>query len=165
MIHNDKRFDGIEAPSVWSVENNRGLRSSSSLMRRIVPITVDELFQIFRRKRNAENATSYFIFIPAKAYHKKRAHIIVVNYIIILGIFRSVYNHLLISPTDPFVISNFCAYISLTLGSPLPALELAANEKRTKTDKLSLPLMLLTRPYREYGARCKSVFAEFVIYF
>jgi len=138
-------------------------------MRRIVSIMVDELFRIFRRKRNAENATSYFIFIPAKAYHEKRAHIIVVNYIIILGIFRSVYNHLLISPTDPFVTSYLCAYISLTLGSPLLALVDRSSSLQMKSEqkrKISpSPLMLLTRLYREYGVRCKSVFAEFVIYF
>lgn len=116
-------------------DNNRGLRSSSSLMRRIVPITVDELFRIFGRKRNAENATSYFIFIPAKAYHEKRAHIIVVNYIIILCIFRSVYNRLLISPTDPFVTSYLCAYISLTLGSPLFALVDRSSSLQMKSER------------------------------
>lgn len=121
-------------------DNNRGLRSSSSLMRRIVPITVDELFRTFRRKRNAENATSYFIFIPAKAYHEKREHIIIVNYIIILGIFRSVYNCLLISATDPFVTSYLCAYISLTLGFPFLAfadrsssLQMKSERKRTSS--------------------------------
>jgi len=140
-------------------------------MRRIVPITVDELFRIFRWKRNTENATSYFIFIPAKAYHEKRAHIIVVNYIIILATRYLSFclqpsPHLTNRPLRHLVLLRVhISHSRFSASHPRGPFELAANEKRTKTDKLSFPLMLLTRPYREYGARCKSVFAEFVIYF
>lgn len=124
------------------------------------------LFRILRRKRNAENATSYFISIPVEACPEKRERIMMaVNYILLLLLYSLV--SLRLCRTDrptPQSSSHHRAYTSL--GSPRlsPSLDLvralSVNENRTKADEngqaLSSPNLfpvLLTRPFcREYAA-------------